>query len=345
MPRTKTGPKGASRKRKGAHSEHDRGYKLLFSHRFLVEALIRGFLPAEWSDHLDFTTLEKVGGSGITDDLRERHDDVIWRLCWKDSGGRRFWVYLILELQSKPDRYMAVRLLTYSGLLLQELIREGRLEPDGQLPAVISVVLYHGKAPWRGPLELGGCFTPLPPHLRDHLPQIRFRILDAGRLPLEHPKLRDNPVAALLRLETAEARQAVSLVRDLDRLIPEAEEELRRAFSIWLARLFQKFPFGVKISGGKINLRSAPMLEETFKEWEQKLRREARLEGQQEILRKETLGMQKLVLDMLRQRFGPVPPAVRQRVQDISSSTELRRLARRILTARSLEKTGLSDPE
>lgn len=71
------------------------------------------------------------------------------------------------------------------------------------------------------------------------------------------------------------------------------------------------------------------MLEETFREWEQKIRREGELE------------MQKLILDMLRDRFGPVPQAVRQRVKEISSLPELRKLARRVPTASSLQKTGL----
>jgi hypothetical protein len=158
---------------------------------------------------------------------------------------------------------------------------------------------------------------------------------------LDSPELGDNPVAALLRLETAKAREAASLVQDLDVLIPSSEGELRRAFSIWLARLFRKFPFGATIPSREINLRSAPMLEETFKEWEQKMLQEGRREGRQEGRRQgRQEGQVELVLEMLRQRFGPVPQAIRQRVREMPSS-ELRILARRILAASSLQQTGL----
>jgi hypothetical protein len=57
---------------------HDGSYKSLFSHPEMVESLIRDFVPEDWVHEVDFTTLEKQNGSYVTDDLRERHDDVIW---------------------------------------------------------------------------------------------------------------------------------------------------------------------------------------------------------------------------------------------------------------------------
>ncbi len=64
-----------------AHSmfKQDHSYKLLFSHTAMVEDLLRGFIHEEWVKELDFTTLEKVSGSFISDDLRERENDLIWR--------------------------------------------------------------------------------------------------------------------------------------------------------------------------------------------------------------------------------------------------------------------------
>ena len=293
----------------------------------------------------DFSTLEKTGGSVITDDLRERHDDVIWRLRWKNGEEEHwFWVYLLLELQSTPDRFMAVRLLTYVGLLFQELIREKKLEPGGLLPPVLPVVLYHGKRRWRASSDLGSLFTPVPRELKRDLPQLRYRLLDAGKLPLDRPDLRDNLVAALLRLETAEARKAASLVKELNVLVP-ADDGLRRIIDIWLDSRFRKYPFGATIPAGKISLGGATMLDETFKEWEQKMRQQGRREAEREtqkLLQQEHREVQKMLLGMLRDRFGPIPQAVRQRVKDLSSS-ELRTIARRLITANSLQETGLLD--
>ncbi|HYO16827.1 MAG TPA: Rpn family recombination-promoting nuclease/putative transposase [Thermoanaerobaculia bacterium] len=363
MTRSTTGKRGAPRTRKGGNSEHDHGFKFLFSKPHLVEALLRGFLPASWVEQLDFSTLRRGRGSYVTDDLRERHDDIIWSLRWKDDRGEHwFWIYLLLEFQSTPDRFMAVRLLTYVGLLLQDLI-DKELEPGDLLPPVLPIVLYHGKPKWRASLDLASLFAPVPREVQRHLPQLSYRLLDAGRLPLDDPELRDNLLAATLRLETAELRQASSRLEDLKVLVPP---ELRRIYNIWLDRRFRRYPFAGRIPRGKINLESAAMLEETFREWEQKMRQEGRhegrQEGRQEGLQKglqkglqrgrregrqegrregEVEGMQKIALEMLRQRFGPVPQEVRRRVREISSSSELTKLTRRILTARSLQETDL----
>ncbi|HKV08576.1 MAG TPA: hypothetical protein VJ725_10580, partial [Thermoanaerobaculia bacterium] len=154
--------------------------------------------------------------------------------------------------------------------------------------------------------------------------------------------------AALLRLETAEAQKAALLVKELSVLVP-ADDGLRRIIDIWLDSRFRKYPFGAIIPSGKINLGSATMLDETFKEWERKMRQQGRREAEREarretqkLLQQERREEQKMLLGMLRDRFGPIPQAVRQRVKDLSSS-ELRTIARRLITANSLQETGLLD--
>lgn len=80
-------------------SSHDSGYKLLFSHAQVVEDLLRGFVPEDWVAELDFTTLEKVSGSYVSDDLRDREDDIIWRVRRQGQ-----WLYVVLlEFQSSVD--------------------------------------------------------------------------------------------------------------------------------------------------------------------------------------------------------------------------------------------------
>ncbi|MEX0450154.1 Rpn family recombination-promoting nuclease/putative transposase, partial [Spiribacter sp. 221] len=135
------------------HHGHDHGYKLLFSHPEMMADLIRGYVRAPWVEQLDFNSLEKVNGSYISDDLRSREDDVIWRLRWEGEA-RWLYVYLLLEFQSSPERFMALRVLTYLGLLYEDLRRSGQLSADGLLPPVLPVVLYRGSAPWQEPRNI-----------------------------------------------------------------------------------------------------------------------------------------------------------------------------------------------
>ena len=67
-------------------------YKLIFSHPEPVIDLLKGFVKGDWLDELDFSTLEKVSGVYTSDDLRERRDDVVWRIRW----GKEF-IYVFLQ--------------------------------------------------------------------------------------------------------------------------------------------------------------------------------------------------------------------------------------------------------
>lgn len=94
--------------------QHDHSYKMLFSHAELVRDLLEGFIQQEWVKHLDLNTLEKVSCSFIADDLREREDDIIWRVQY---GKKWVYIYILIEFQSTVDRMMATRLMTYMVML------------------------------------------------------------------------------------------------------------------------------------------------------------------------------------------------------------------------------------
>ena len=111
--------------------EDDASYKLLFSAPEVVRDLVLGFIPDDWLHSLDYSTLEKVPGSYVTDDLRHRADDVIWRVR---AEGEWIYLYLLIEFQSTVDPWMAVRMMSYVGLLYQDLIRRGEVLPGRRLP-------------------------------------------------------------------------------------------------------------------------------------------------------------------------------------------------------------------
>ncbi|MBI5780301.1 MAG: Rpn family recombination-promoting nuclease/putative transposase, partial [Rhodocyclales bacterium] len=127
------------------NARHDASYKHLFSSPKVVQHLIEGFLPAaKRLGRLDFTTLEKVSASYVSDDLRERADDVIWRIKTDKDW---LYLYFLIEFQSSIDPWMAVRLITYVGLLYQDLIKVGQIT-GRRLPPVLPVVFYTGEVRW-----------------------------------------------------------------------------------------------------------------------------------------------------------------------------------------------------
>ena len=92
--------------------EHDASYTLLFSYARIVADLLRGFVHEAWVREMDFTRLERVSGSCVSEALHDRADDMIWRMRW---GVEWMYVALLLEFQATVDRYMAVRLSRFDG--------------------------------------------------------------------------------------------------------------------------------------------------------------------------------------------------------------------------------------
>ncbi len=111
-------------------TDHDSGYKFLFSTPELVRDLILGFIPDDWLHSLDYDTLEKVPGSYITEDFRSRADDIVWRV---KVGGQWVYLYLLIEFQSSVDKYMALRMKAQikRGQTPLSHARQEPAKPDG----------------------------------------------------------------------------------------------------------------------------------------------------------------------------------------------------------------------
>jgi hypothetical protein len=275
-----------------------------------------------------------MSGSFVSGDLRERHSDLIWRLRLRGEEDGWVYLYLLLEFQSTSDAFMAVRLLAYIALLLEEIIRKENLKPGDRLPAVLPVVLHSGSGRWRAPLRLETHFVPVPKELRRYLPRLTYLLLDERRLDLDRPELERNPTAAFFQVETNEAGEALpELYEHLTDSLPPGNSGLRRDIDEWFWGKVQRTVPGAIIPEGEPS-----MLEENLRRWFDEARKEGRQEGLQEgqiRARKEVL------LEQLTLRFGRLPATVRRQIEEISSLQELRKLGRKVFRAKALEEMGL----
>ncbi len=286
---------------------YDQSYRLLFSQPRMVEDLVRGFAGEPWIEQLDFSTLERVNASYVSDTLKEREGDVVWRLRHRD--GSPIYFYFLIEFQSEVQRFMAVRLLAYVALLYQDLLARKELTPSGELPLVLPIVLYNGEDRWWAPLELSELIQAVPEEAQPYVPRLRYRLIDEGSYSPEELEGRKNLAAALFGLEKSRRRD--DLKRWLGHLAgwlrrPE-DAELRRAFVVWFEAVFLN-------SRSRVEIPEVPGLEEfeamlakRVAEWSRELREEGREAGRQE-------GEAHLLLRVLETRFGPLDERTRTRV-------------------------------
>ena len=217
---------------------HDENYKRLFAFPRIVADLVRVLVPGDQLDAFDFSTLEKLSSEYVSDELRNRRGDAVWRLRLRDGW---LHVLVLLEFQSTDDRDMALRILEYTALLYRELGRNEALGPDGKRPPVLPVVLYNGATRWKAALDVADLITPVGPSLALYQPSQRYFVLDEQHVG-DDDLPRSNLMAAVIDLE--QSRSPADLVRVVDtlreRLQDSDDAELRRAFTEWVWRLAKR---------------------------------------------------------------------------------------------------------
>ena len=259
---------------------HDESYKRLFASTRMVEDLVRGFAGGAWLAGADFTSLERLSSEYVSDELRRRHGDVVWRLR---LGGRWAYLLVLLEFQSRTDPLMALRIHEYTLGVYREVARNGSRGPGARLPAVLPVVLYNGASRWTAAAELGELIEPVGAELRAYQPSQRYLVVDERRVE-EDDLPAGNLMRAVVGLERSgspeDLRRVVEWLQG--RLGAPVDAELRGAFVDWVMRLAGRLTPGGESQGAAVvrTLEEARVtLEERVAQWPKQWFREGREEG------------------------------------------------------------------
>ena len=259
---------------------HDPAYKLLFSRPRMVRDLLDGFAARGWSGALDFDTLAPLPASFVSEDLRQRHGDLVWRIRFRDD--RWLYVVLLLEFQATVDPAMALRMLTYTALLYQRLDADGVLRDHGALPPVLPIVLYNGRRPWKASVEMTDLVAVGSDVLAPYQPSQRYYLLDGARVADADLPV-DNLVSALIALEKTRdaARIGEALEAAGELLRAQGDDHLTQAFVTWLhegLRVAGRLPAGVGDPLTQLQ-ETQTMLKENVREWTREWLEQGRVQG------------------------------------------------------------------
>jgi len=272
--------------------DKDKSYKLLFSHAQMVEELLRDFVREDWVKLIDFSTLKKYNNSFVSDDLKERFDDVIWTVLW---GKQQLYIYILIEFQSGIDYFMSVRMMTYLGLLYQDLIISEAVKAGQKLPPVLPIVLYNGTKRWENaPLDIKDTIEKSPRGLDQYLPQLRYLLIDEGYYDNHELESLKSLVSALFQLERQQTPEDVCRIITalIDWLKSPEQQSLRRAFTVWLGRVLlpSRYP-GESIPEFHDLQEVHAMLSETVKSWPAQWMAKGIEKGREETLAQTALRM------------------------------------------------------
>jgi predicted transposase/invertase (TIGR01784 family) len=309
-------------------ASHDHAYKALFSHPEMVRDLLDGFVAADWVAQLDYASLEKVNSTYVTDDLRGRSDDLVWRVKW---CGDWIYVYLLMEFQSTVDPSMAVRMMAYVALLYQDLIKAKQLI-DGRLPRVLPLVLYNGFVRWYAKDEVSALIHREPRALDAFQPYLRYLLIDERQYRESELAHMRNLAAVLFRLERADTSASIEdALRELPEYLRGPERlNLRRTFETLLRQII--FPRFARATENPVDVQHiVDHWARRVDEWNAETMRKGVREGESRML-----------LRQLEIRFGSLPEDVRKRVAD-AATEQLEGWAERVVSVGSLDAVFATD--
>lgn len=324
---------------------HDTGYKLLFSDPIIVRDLVQGFIDDAWLAQLDFSTLERVNGQYVTQDMRQREDDVVWRV---KSGERWLYLYLLIEFQSSVDRFMALRMMVYVGLLYQDLISQKQLGPDGLLPPVLPIVLYNGESRWRAPTSLAALLPKVPAFLAPLQPQMEYVLIDEGAYPASAlSALPKNLVAAIFKLEQPQHPAEVQriLAEVLEATKGPEYVQVRRIIALWIrAALNRNRGYPIPLPELDDLQELSVMLSQRIEEWAKAYMASGEEKGLEKGLEQGLLkGEARMLGRLLSRRFGELPAWVEQRLNE-ATEAQLSAWSDVVLDAQSLAAVFAEPP-
>ena len=314
--------------------DHDSLFRLTFSEPEHAASLLRTILPTALATAIDWRSLQLVPGSFVDDTLKTRHSDLLFTAR---MGRKTVLIYVLLEHKSGVVRWTALQLLRYVVRIFDRFLADNPRARS--LPPVLPIVVHHGPRGWTAPrsvldlVDLGS----LPPSVRTVLsplqPNLRFLLDDLAAQPESQLKRRRATVVTRLTLlhlqyvRGARARDPVVFVRrwlHLLRLLsnnPAGRLALRRLFS-YLAAQLESTPDNLEAAAALIH-EDARIMGKTIAD-------QLREEG-------EFVATRKLLLRLVRKRFGDISPTVEERIRRADRDT-LDRWAERILIATTIEE-------
>ncbi|MDU9049366.1 MAG: Rpn family recombination-promoting nuclease/putative transposase [Candidatus Electrothrix sp. Rat3] len=291
-------------------------------------------LPKDLLDQLDLATLERVQDSFVDPELHPSASDLLFTvdyLAKADTKGEqeRLLLYLLIEHKSYPDRLTLFQLLRYMVRIWERHCMENR--KNTMLPTVYPMILYHGGRPWPYPLNFQSLFSVQDQTVLRHLPEFSPVLHDVARS--DDQEITGETAARTLLLVLKYIFRP-DLAERLPDLLVQAQTLLtdENGREIMFTLLYYLTEGTGKVDETTLTaaLDRAVPGGDTMKSFLKKYFDQGRQEGRQE-------GEVRLLLRLLRKRFGDLPGWAEERLRRASSAM-LENWSERILTASTLDE-------
>ncbi|WP_329408944.1 Rpn family recombination-promoting nuclease/putative transposase [Nocardia vinacea] len=313
---------------------HDAYFRNVLGRPAEAASELRLVLPKEIVARLDWATLEVQSGTFVSDELRSRQSDLLFRTR---LDGRDAFVYILLEHQSRSDNLMPFRMLEYVVNIWSHYLRS---QPDARLlPPIIPVVVHVGPNGyrWTAPMDVADLIdadVDARAALGDYLPRMRYVLDDVNAVDLLVLLRRPmTPAAKVMLCLQKIVSGNPDLVAQLLLLRPELRAIIAGPGGKQAFRAIVKYILFVgDIDADDLDPLTdqlGPEAKEVIVTTADKLRAEGEARG-------EARGRAATLIELLTLKFGRLPASVEQAIWD-GGLEQLKVWSARVLTASSLD--------
>jgi predicted transposase YdaD len=262
---------------------HDSMVRVVLSDLAEARSFLQRYMPEELSRTLNWSTLRLLEGSFVDEDLRRSETDFLYEVERVESD-TSLWLYILLEHQSSPDRWMRFRLLKYCCRIWDVNLQE-RPAPS-ELRPIVPLVFYQGERTWSYSTEFADLFAE---SVRDWpgVPRFSHGLIDqSGMRPEEvQGELKEQLMQLLLMAAYHPAlawmEQVARLLGSLSSLEPSGGINYVRLFMLYILETQEP---ELAQSFREVLRQQAPALGDELMTYAQELRSEGKIQTQVEVI-------------------------------------------------------------
>ena len=309
---------------------HENGLKFMLENPSNVRDLLQ-LLGVQLLPRIDFSHMRVVPGRFVGRDYRHLESDLVLQAPVQARPGskqRQIVVYILIEHQSEPDRFMPLRLLEYVVMIYKRQMRDWEKEHGNldhlHLQPVLPIVLYTGTRTWN---KLGAIWelVELGDELAERIPELEPLFLNVGQTSRQVLEQQGGPFGLLLRLvQQRRTRLPVfeqtlrEVVRTLETLAAEDRQRWLELLSHIAALIYnereeaEQEPLFEKVTDSVQNDAYRREVFDMGKTIAEGLIEKGRLEG---LEQGEVRTQRRVLVQVLRKKFGKLPAALVKRIE------------------------------
>ena len=263
-------------------NDNDKRYKKIFSNPFVVEELLLYFVHEGFVKDLDFSTLERLDKSFVTEKFQEKESDIIYKVNFK---GNEIYIYLLIEFQSTVDKFMSLRILRYILEFYDFLSQNDKFV---KLPTVFPILLYNGEDKWTAKENINDIIIGSIP--KRYIPNFSYYKLAENEISKETLLKIHNFMSAVFYVENSTPDEIINGIKDIIILIEKERPDLIKLFRLFINNMFETSKYFNKNQTDieDINDEINNLLEEKtmFAQAMERLKQDVKLEGKIETAKK-----------------------------------------------------------